>query len=170
MPAGTLEQVSLAKLTCGLEKTSGLIEDEVVPLDKKKLERTYVVCNDDRLNYTFCKLDDVIENPSLPEIIGRELFDYGIVSKKGEEETEDSVGTLDTIVPISYAGIKTAEQGEDFYREKFPDLPEDFYGIISRYTWGDKTEVESKVKEKTKKKKNIKGLTTQRGKFSVVFD
>ena len=73
MPAGTLEQV-------GLDKTSGLIEDEVVPLDKKKLERTYVVCNDDRLNYTFCKLDDVIENPSLPEIIGRELFDYGIVS------------------------------------------------------------------------------------------
>ena len=112
--------------------------EDIIPLKSKSVPRTYVACNDDRMNYTFCQKDDAMENPSLPELVGRELFDYGVVIKKGEPETEDSIGTLDTIVPISYANIKNPLEGEEFYRHKFPNLPEEFYGIIARYTWGEK--------------------------------
>ena len=153
-------------------------KESVVKLESKECPRTYVACNDDRMNYTFCQKEDAIENPSLPEIIGRELFDYGIVIKKGDPSTEENVGTLDTIVPISYAGIKDSVEGEEFYRRKFPKLPEEFYGIIARYTWGEKFTKKSlknevkkyKRKGKGKGKPIPQGLTMLKGQFSVVFE
>ena len=152
--------------------------EDIIPLKSKSVPRTYVACNDDRMNYTFCQKDDAMANPSLPELVGRELFDYGVVIKKGEPETEDSVGTLDTIVPISYANIKDPLEGEEFYRHKFPNLPEEFYGIIARYTWGEKftkkslkNEVKKYKKKGAKKGKPIpQGLTMLKGHFSVVFE
>ena len=95
--------------------------------------------------------------------------------KKGEPETENSVGTLDETKPLSYTCIKTPEQGELWYRQKYPDLPEDFYGIIARYTWGQPQTKKSIRNEVKKIKKNPKkpipqGLTVLKGKFSVTFD
>lgn len=150
-------------------------KEEVLDLSHKDVPRTYIACNDDRLNYTFCKKEDVDKVNVLPELIGRELFDYGVVIKKGEPETEDSVGTLDTVAPISYATIKDPIEGEEWYRNKFPNLPEDFYGIMARYTWGEKFTKKSlkneikKVKRKPKKPLP-QGLTMMRGTFSVSFD
>ena len=141
---------------CDKTEYADIQPDEVLPLENKAVPRTYIACDDERMNYTFCKLDDVKKNSRLPEVIGRELFDYGVVVKKGEPETEDSVGTLDQVLPISYASIKDPHEGEEWYRHKFPNLPEDFYGIIARYTWGEKFTKKSLKNEVKKAKKKPK--------------
>jgi hypothetical protein len=136
----------------------------------------YVVADDPRMNYTFIKPENIEkQKPKLPLIIARDLFDYGVVIKKGEPETEDSVGTLDTIVPTSYAQIKKPDKGEEWYRTKYPNLPEDFYGIIARYTWGvpfTKKEVRNTTKKiKKKDKKEVpQGFSMVKGSFSLDFD
>ena len=135
----------------------------------------YIVADDPRMNYIFVKPENIgTQKPKPPEVIARELFDYGVVIKKGEDETEDSVGTLDEVVPISYAQIKKPEQGEEWYRAKYPDLPEDFYGIIARYTWGapfTKKEIKNTTKKIKKKKKEIpQGFSMVKGKFELSFD
>ena len=136
----------------------------------------YIVADDPRMNYTFIKPENIEkQKPKLPEVIARDLFDYGVVIKKGEEETIDSVGTLDTVVPISYAQIKNPLQGEEWYRAKYPNLPEDFYGIIARYTWGvpfTKKEVKNTAKKiKKKDKKEVpQGFSMVKGSFQLDFD
>ena len=136
----------------------------------------YICADDPRMNYTFIKPENIEkQKPKLPEVIARDLFDYGVVIKKGEEEDEDNVGTLDTVVPISYAQIKNPEQGEEWYRAKYPDLPDDFYGIIARYTWGapfTKKEVKNTVKKiKKKNKKEVpQGFSMVKGSFELDFN
>ena len=134
----------------------------------------YIQSDDERLNYTFIKPENIEkQKPKLPVLIDRDLFDYSVVIKKGEPETEDSVGTLDTTTPISYTQIKNSEQGEEWYRANYPELPEDFYGIIARYTWGNpftKKEVKNTTKKIKKGKTVPQGFSMVRGKFEVDFD
>lgn len=135
----------------------------------------YIVADDPRMNYIFIKPENIeTQKPKPPEVIARDLFDYGVVIKKGEGESIDSVGTLDTVVPISYAQINKPEQGEEWYRAKYPDLPEEFYGIIARYTWGapfTKKEIKNTTKKIKKKKKEIpQGFSMVKGYFELDFD
>ena len=136
----------------------------------------YIVADDPRMNYIFVKPENIeTQKPKPPEVIARDLFDYGVVIKKGEEESIDSVGTLDTVVPISYSQIHKPEQGEEWYRAKYPDLPEDFYGIIARYTWGapfTKKEVRNTAKKIKKKNKTDvpQGFSMVKGNFELDFD
>ena len=81
--------------------------EEVIKIDNKLVPRTYICATDNRLNYTFCKKEDIETNNNLPEVIERSMIDYGIVVKKGEPETIDSVGTLDEIKPLSYMCCKS---------------------------------------------------------------
>jgi len=152
-----------------------ITKEDVVSLENKLCPRTYISATDSRLNYTFCKEEDIKEKNNLPEVIGREMIDYGVVIRKGDEATEDSVGTLDTITPMTYAGIHNTQDGEQWYRDTYPDLPDDFYGIIARYTWGQpqtKKSIKNEVKKirKNPKKPIPQGLTCLKGKFSVTFD
>jgi len=159
-----------------MEDLIGTIKrEEVEKIDNKVVPRTYICATDNRLNYTFCKKEDIDINNNLPEVIDRSMIDYSVVVKKGEPETEDSIGTLDETKPLSYIACKSQEQGELWYRQKYPNLPEDFYGIISRYTWGNPQTKKSIKNEVKKVKKNPKkpipqGLSVLRGKFSVRFD
>ena len=136
----------------------------------------YICADDPRMNYIFVKPENIeTQKPKPPEVIARDLFDYGVVIKKGEPDDEDKVGTLDTIVPISYAQIKNPEQGEEWYRAKYPDLPDDFYGIIARYTWGQPQTKKSIKNEVKKVKKNPKkqlpvGLQVAQGNYTIDFD
>lgn len=137
----------------------------------------YIFTDDERMNYTFVKPEEIEKHqPRLPEMISRDLIDYGVVIKKGEEESEDNVGTMDTVVPLSYATINNTHDGEAWYREKYPDLPEEFYGIIARYTWGvpfTKKEIKNttkKIKRKGKDKEVPQGFSMVKGKFMVEFD
>eukprot|EP01047_Picozoa_sp_COSAG01_P112539 COSAG01_NODE_41284_length_453_cov_1.307910_1_plen_61_part_10 len=53
--------------------------EEVVPIKDKLVPRTYICATDSRLNYTFCKEEDIKENNNLPEVIDRSMIDYGII-------------------------------------------------------------------------------------------
>lgn len=136
----------------------------------------YICADDPRMNYTFIKPENIEkQKPKLPEVIARDLFDYGVVIKKGEEDNIDSVGTLDTVVPISYAQIRNPLIGEEWYRAKYPQLPDDFYGIIARYTWGapfTKKEIKNTTKKiKKKGKKEVpQGFSMIKGKFEIDFN
>lgn len=162
-----------------VDKKNDLIDkitkEDVIRLEDKLCPRTYISATDSRLNYTFCKEEDIKEKNNLPEIIGREMIDYGVVIKKGDEETDESIGTLDQVCPLTYANINGPAQGELWYREAHPNLPDDFYGIIARYTWGQpqtKKSIKNEVKKMKKhpKKPIPQGLTVLKGKFSVKFD
>lgn len=173
MPCGEIELVP--KPIAPQTEFAPIEEEDVLDIHEKDVPRTYIACNDDRLNYTFCKKEDVDKVPRLPELIGRELFDYGVVIKKGEPETENSIGTLDTIAPISYATITSPVEGEEWYRHKFPNLPDDFYGIMARYTWGEKftkKSLKNEIKKAQRKPKKPlpQGLSMMRGQFSVSFE
>jgi len=130
----------------------------------------YIDADDPRMNYTFIKPENIEkQKPKLPHLIQRELFDYGVVIKKGDDNN------LDTCVPVSYTQIKTPEEGEVWYRNKYPELPEDFYGIIARYTWGapfTKKEVKNTTKKiKKKGKKEVpQGYSVLKGKFELDFN
>tara|TARA_R110000751_G_scaffold69579_6_gene141260 strand:+ start:769 stop:1281 length:513 start_codon:yes stop_codon:yes gene_type:complete len=135
----------------------------------------YICSDDPRMNYTFIKPENIEkQKPKLPQVIASELFDYSVVRKKGEEATEDWVGTLDEIIPISYSQIKKPEQGEEWYRAKYPELPDDFYGIIARYTWGapfTKKEIKNTSKKVKKKGKSPpQGFSMVKGKYELSFD
>ena len=46
----------------------------------------YIVADDPRMNYIFIKPENIeTQKPKPPEVIARDLFDYGVVIKKGEE-------------------------------------------------------------------------------------
>jgi len=144
--------------------------------DTDLIVEKYIQADDPRMNYTFIKPENIEkQKPKLPQFTERCLFDYGVVIKKGVPETEESVGTLDEVVPLSYAQIKDAKCGEEWYREKYPNLPEEFYGIIARYTWGvpfTKKEIKQTTKKMTKKpqKDAPQGFSMVKGKFEVEFD
>ena len=150
-------------------------KEDIVKLENKLCPRTYISATDTRLNYTFCKVEDIMEKNNLPDVLPRDKIDYGVVLKKGIEDNDNIIGTLDTIAPMSYAGITTPDNGELWYRETMPNLPEDFYGIIARYTWGQ-PQTKKSIKQETKKmKKNPKkpipqGLSVMKGTFSLSFD
>ena len=136
-----------------------------------------VFSNDHRLNYTFIKkeeLEDEERGTSTPMWLDKSLIDYDVVIKKAEDNDEYTcgMGELDKVVPASYCAIKSVEEGAMWYRHKYPTLPDEFYDIIARYTWGtpeDNKPPEPVKKPKKKNKKKANRFNIRRGKFHVDF-
>ena len=136
-----------------------------------------IFSNDNRLNYTFIKkeeLEDEERGTRLPEWLDRDKIDYDVVVKK-VEETEDytvGMGKLDETLPASYCGIKTLEEGIEWYKHKYPEYPDDFIEILARYQWGEQPkELPKEVKKKKKKnKKALNKLKIRQGKFKLEFN
>jgi len=156
----------------------GTCSSAPIPLDKKSCPRTYICCNDERFNFVFTRKEDADENPLLPTIVDRDAYDYGVIIRKGTDTTDNFTGSLDEVVPLSYAQINKPEQGEEWYKAKYPELPDEFFGILARYTWGEKF-TKKEIKNETKKyqRKNKKkgkeppiGLQILKGSHTIVFD
>lgn len=139
--------------------------------NKKKKNKIFIVSNEPKFNYVFMKPDEIKKDPTELTCISRDQIDYGVVVEKGDDNN------LDKTKPITYACIKNPYDGEKWYREKYPNLPEDFYGIIARYTWGQpqtkksiKNEKKKYDKKKKKGEKPPQGLSVLKGEFEVKFD
>jgi len=162
--------------TSKLEELMGDLKESLVKAAVEEVPETFtqedtlqINSNDDRLNYLFIKKEDVDNKIYTPkEYISRDDIDYDVVVKKGEEETEDSLGTLDKTLPASFFQVKSVEEGTEYYLTKNPDLPEDVAEIMSRYTFGDKQE-KPKEEPKKKTKKSKDKLEVKHGKFVVDF-
>ena len=119
---GQMNGLSISELIGG-----GVSSENFDPCPVEK----YVMADDDRLNYTFIKPENIEKhNP---------------------------------------------KQGEEWYRMKYPELPEDFYGIIARYQWGQpftKKEVKNTTKKirKNNKKDIPQGFSMVKGNFEISFD
>jgi len=162
--------------TSKLEELMGDLKESFVKAAVEEVPETFtqedtlqINSNDDRLNYLFIKKEDVDNKIYTPkEYLDKERIDYDVVVKKGEEETEDSLGTLDKTLPGSFFQVKSVEEGTEYYLTKNPDLPEDVAEIMSRYTFGDKQE-KPKEEPKKKTKKSKDKLEVKHGKFVVDF-
>lgn len=145
-----------------VESTQFFCQDETIQID----------ATDDRLNYLFVKQEDIKNKVFYQkEYTGVEQLDYGIVVEKKETTDAHTVGMgeLDTVVPTSFFGVKTVEEGADYYLRKNPALPEGVADILARYTFGSKTEVNKEETKKTKKKKKPDKLEVKHGKFMIDF-
>tara|TARA_R110002012_G_scaffold76285_1_gene192589 strand:+ start:1210 stop:1644 length:435 start_codon:yes stop_codon:yes gene_type:complete len=144
-------------------------------MDNRVNVEKYIVSSDSRLNYCFIKKDQLEDKvdlrPSLPEWLDKDLIDYDIVVKKEDDDDNFTcgMGKLDTTLPASYCAIKNVEDGIAWYREKHPELPEEFYEVIAKYTWGQEDKPDVK-KAKKKRKNRVDKLKVSKGKFEVQFD
>ena len=134
-----------------------------------KSRNVIIQSNDPAFNYTFLKKNDIDGFHQLPEVIGLNQYDYGF---KRDDGTPD---TLPNITPASLLMMSDNLQNtEEWFRQKHPNLPEEYYGVMARYSTGTlltKKEAKNAIKKSKKKGKELPvGLTMNTGKFEVSFD
>lgn len=125
--------------------------------------------NDPAFNYAFLKGQDIEDFHELPEIIGMHQYDYSFKRDDGDENK------LPNLTPASLLMMSDNLQNtEEWYRQKHPNLPEEYYGVMARYSTGQlltKKEAKNAIKKSKKKGKNLPvGMTMATGKFELSFD
>jgi len=135
----------------------------------KKSKNILIQSNKEEFNYLFLKDDDIEKFNELPEIISRDKYDY-CVNKNNGDDTK-----LPELIPLSLISCKdNLDELEQFYREKFPRLPDEYHGILARYSSNQnftKKEAKNALKKynKNPKKDLPVGLQIAKGKFEVDF-
>jgi len=119
----------------------------------KKANNIIIKSNDSRINYSFYKEEDIENFERLPIIVGLDKYDYSFKTNKGDELQ------LPTLTPLSLAqGKDNLEYLEEWYRNKFPNLPDEYHGILARYSNREvltKKETKNALKKYNKKNKNL---------------
>lgn len=140
--------------------------------EKKELQNSrnvLIQSNDPAFNYAFLKGDDLNKFHELPEIIGLDKYDYCFKKDQGDD------GYLPKITPASLLmSSGSLEDTEEWYRQKHPNLPEEYYGIMARYSTGQlltKKEAKNAIKKSKKKGKEPPvGLQMKTGNYEINFD
>ena len=141
--------------------------------DKKKLKQSkhiYIQSNDPRFNYGFHQEDDIETFNKTPEVINLAQYDYSFVRNEGDDKN------LPELIPTSeLASFQNLEDMEEFYRQKHPELPDEYFGIMARYSTGNpitKKEVKNSIKKvkKNPKKQLPVGISVAHGNYTVAFD
>ena len=141
--------------------------------DIKELQNSkhiYIQSNDPRFNYGFHREKDIEEFQKQPDIINLAQYDYSFVREDG---TDNKLPEL--ISTTELASYQNLEDMEEFYRQKHPNLPDEYFGIMARYSTGNpitKKEVKNSIK-KSKKNPNKAvpvGLQMTSGEFTISFD
>lgn len=104
-------------------------------------------------------------------------------SIKSVNEIEDyiegfSQDTIDKRNSLSFINVKTIEEGEIWYRNNFPKLPDELCSVMARWNWGDLNQLtKKKVKNDKKKLQSGKvkrdeyyGMKLEKGNFVIKFD
>tara|TARA_R110002050_G_scaffold124812_4_gene244156 strand:+ start:258 stop:695 length:438 start_codon:yes stop_codon:yes gene_type:complete len=139
-------------------------------MDLKKAKNVLIQSNDPRFNFAVAPVDVIDDFPKIPEIIPMEKYDYGFKKDDGDETRLPELSKLSMLTSCS-----SLEDLECWYREKHPNLPDEFHGVMARYSAGQpitKKEAKQKVKKiKNKPKKELPvGFTVARGPVVVKFD
>ena len=142
-------------------------------VDKKKLKQSkhiYIQSNDPRFNYGFHQEEDIEAFNKNPEVINLAQYDYSFVRSEGDDKN------LPELIPTSeLASFQNLEDMEEFYRQKHPELPDEYFGIMARYSSGNpitKKEVKNSMKKvkKNPKKQLPVGFSVAHGEYTVSFD
>ena len=142
------------------------------PRVKKELQKSrniLIQSNDPAFNYAFLKGSDLNEFHELPEIIGMGQYDYSFKRDDGDD------GHLPNLTPASLLmSSQNLEDAEEWFRQKHPNLPDEYHGIMARYSTGQlltKKEAKNAIKKSKKKNKEPPvGLQMRTGNFSMTFD
>ena len=135
-----------------------------------KASNVLIASNDCRFNYQFTKNPEKIENFSeQPIMIPMDKYDYSIKVNEGSDID------LPSLCPLTLASCgSNLEDMEAFYAAKFPRLPNEYHGILARYSSGQmitKKEVKNSLKKSKKKKTDLPvGFTIARKDISLSFD
>lgn len=135
----------------------------------QKSRNVIIQSNDPSFNFTFLKGDDINDFHQLPEIIGLSQYDYCF---KRDEGTDTK---LPSLTPASLLmSSSNLEDAEEWYRQKYPNLPDEYHGIMARYSTGQlltKKEVKNTIKKSNKKKKDLPvGFEVAKGDYILNFD
>ena len=126
--------------------------------------------DDPRINFTFMKKDDILNFEKNPDILYTDCINYGIKVKDGDNTF------LDSIVPLDFFDIDNVEDGKRWFKEKYPNLPEEYWEIMAKYQFEEpftRKQLKNAVKRLKKKgntKENLEGLKITRNKFIINFD
>ena len=136
----------------------------------KESKHVYIQSNDPRFNYGFHKEDDIKEFNKTPEVINLAQYDYSFI-----RQDDDDRKFPDLISTTELASFQNLEDMEEFYRQKHPNLPDEYYGVMARYSTGNpitKKEVKNSVKKvkKNPKKKLPVGMSVAYGDYTLEFD
>ena len=140
---------------------------------KKQLQESkhiFIQSNDPRFNYGFHKEDDIQEFKQTPEVINLSQYDYSFIRQDGDEKK------LPELISTSeLASFQNLEDMEEFYRQKHPNLPDEYYGVMARYSTGNpitKKEVKNSIKKvkKNPKKQLPVGISVAYGDYTLDFD
>ena len=135
----------------------------------RKSRNVLIQSNDPAFNYAFLNSKDIDDFHSLPEIIGMGQYDYSFKRDDGDETK------LPGLTPASLLmSSRTLEDTAEWYRHKHPNLPEEYYGVMARYSTGQlltKKEAKNAIKKAKKKGKELPvGLQMKTGNFSLKFN
>ncbi len=146
------------------------VELHQVKKELKKSKHVYIQSNDPRFNYGFHKEDDIQEFNKTPEVINLAQYDYSFIRQDGDDKQLPEL-----ISTTELASFQNLEDMEEFYRQKHPNLPDEYYGVMARYSTGNpitKKEVKNSIKKvkKNPKKQLPVGITMNRGDYTLSFD
>ena len=140
-------------------------------MDLKKSRNVLIQSNDPRFNFAIHKEEDIGNFHKQPDIITLNQYDYGF------KKTDGSDTQLPEITPFSLlASCQNLEDLEEWYRQKHPSLPDEYYGVMARYSIGDiitKKEAKQNVKKYKKKgggKEPPVGFSMLKGNHIIDFD
>jgi hypothetical protein len=139
----------------------------------KKATNILIASNDYRFNYQFTKntenLERIIESGATPIMIPMSSYDYSVKVDEGNDLE------LPRLCPLSLASCKNnLEDLEAFYAAKFPRLPNEYHGILARYSSGNiitKKEIKNTIKKSKKKDRDLPvGFSIAKKNISLDFD
>lgn len=118
-------------------------------------------------------LDETTDISKVDYVIDKNLPNLkwgGKITEDGEIENpieEDKQKTL------SYMGVKSLEEGEEWYRKNYPKLPDQLYSLCARWNWGDlksHSKLSAKQEVKNMRKKKTGKTEVKKGNFVVSFE
>lgn len=139
----------------------------------KKASNILIASNDYRFNYQFTKkqdtLEKIMEAGDTPMMVPMDKYDYSVKVDEGND-TE-----LPKLCPLSLASCgNNLEDLEAFYAAKFPRLPNEYHGILARYSSGQhltKKQVKNTLKKSKKKNQELPiGFSVAKKDISLSFD
>ena len=131
---------------------------------------------DPRLNISFVDKDQAEKSMGKDPLdyVDFDKLDYGIyVDKKPDGVARD---VTDKFLPLSVLSINDFEGAKEYYRGKYPTLPEEYWEIMAKYHISggqgyQKKQLKNEMKRMKKgKKSEIEGLKIIRNKVIIDFD
>ena len=139
--------------------------------DIHKVSTIMLDCSEDpRLNFTFMKQDKINNfHKDIDHLLDLDKIDYGLKICDGNKTF------ISPTMPISLAQIKTIEEGTEWFKKKYPNLPSEYWSIMAKYYFKEpltKKQLKNELKKekKGKKSKELQGLQIVQRKVKIEFD